>query len=315
MQIGLPQLTATKCAKQHRTRMKNGFKEKLIFFLAWISRRVHFRGMDRILYFLYHPEKRRADYVATVADYGEGLKININTSSFIEWMIFFHGTYEPQIRTLLHKLVEPGAIFLDVGANIGVHVLPASLYAGLGGRVIAFEPQPEILEKLKANVALNGLGNVEIEEYALSDSPGEMELFSFGERGANEGISSLYREHSGNLTRKFLVKVARLDEVVAQKKLPRIDFIKIDTEGNDFRVILGGERSISTFRPYVLFEFDESSWALAGSGADKLGSFWDKHKYRLYSIEEKRFLSGNKMSLNFCNVLAVPEEKTKRILS
>ena len=61
----------------------------------------------------------------------------------------------------------PGSVFVDVGASCGLYTLHAARRIGSQGRVLAFEPKPTMVERLRFNIAANGFGNVDIIE-ALS---------------------------------------------------------------------------------------------------------------------------------------------------
>ena len=73
----------------------------------------------------------------------------------------------------LRQYLRPGDVYIDIGANIGTTVIPAARAVG-HGRVIAFEPQPQIFCYLKNNLALNGIVNVSLHDWALGPENGEL---------------------------------------------------------------------------------------------------------------------------------------------
>src|SRR6266852_6346616 len=87
------------------------------------ARTLRLRGTHRLVSALYDPTKRQADYVSYVAPYYDGL-IQLDARSFIEWWIYIYGGFESGAINLLRRLVHPGSVVLDVGANIGVFTLP-----------------------------------------------------------------------------------------------------------------------------------------------------------------------------------------------
>lgn len=228
-------------------------KNKLIQILAFITRNLpYIKGEKRIIRFLYSPDKRQSDYIETIIPYDKDLKIYINTSSFIEWEIFFTGYYEPHIVRLIKKYLKKDDVFVDVGANIGCHTLIA---AKICKKVIAIEPEPLVRKRLIENIKLNNLNNIEVYDYAISDYVGEAIFFRYKEENANKGASSL--SHKNGLEDKGLkVKVITLDELL--KNEPRIDFIKIDVEGHSKEVVFGAKNIIKKFNPLVLYEKDNS---------------------------------------------------------
>ena len=90
----------------------------------------------------------------------------------INQAIFLYGTFEISETRLVQAFLRPGMTFLDVGAHIGYYTLIASRLVGDAGRVHSFEPGAATRAHLEANVARNGLGNVEIHAEALAEQTG-----------------------------------------------------------------------------------------------------------------------------------------------
>ena len=173
------------------------------------------------------------------------------------------GTYEAEeVETgLVKRLVAPGQVVLDVGANVGYYTLLFARLVGPEGNVVAFEPDPTNVELLRANVELNGYRNVEVWPVALSNRSGSESLFLSAE---NSGDHRLGGGEEGR--EAVTVEVVRLDERLAD--LPaRVDFVKIDIQGAEAAALEGMEgllRRDGDVR--ILAEF----WpeALAGFGSD-----------------------------------------------
>ncbi len=139
---------------------------------------------------------------------------------------------------------------IDIGANIGSYTLRL---ARRFQRVTAFEPSPVYSRILRLNVALNGLHGVEVEEVALSDMRGVMPLFI--RRGG--GATSLDPCHYGlKYDTVSSVKVARLDDF--QSKFAQLDFVKIDAENLEYKILTGGREMISMFRPIMAVEVHQA---------------------------------------------------------
>jgi len=137
-------------------------------------------------------------------------------------------------------IVEPklGDIIFDIGACVGDTALWFSKAVGPQGKVYAFEPEPSNFEKLKANLERNNVTNVIPLQLALSENEGEMQIASGG------GISVI-TETAGDTS----VKVTTVDKFVEANKLPRVDFIKMDAEGHELKVLAGARETIKTFKP------------------------------------------------------------------
>ncbi|MBL7660180.1 FkbM family methyltransferase, partial [Escherichia coli] len=79
------------------------------------------------------------------------------------------GGWEPHIATAITGQLEPGATFVDVGANVGVMSFQAAVKVGAAGRVLAFEPNTDNAALFRRGIVANDLGNVRLFPFALSD--------------------------------------------------------------------------------------------------------------------------------------------------
>lgn len=133
---------------------------------------------------------------------------------------------------------KPGDIVFDIGAYVGDTAVWFSKAVGPQGKVYAFEPELSNFEKLKANIERNKITNVVPLQLALSENEGEMQVSSTA--------SSSVITQAGTGT---LVKVTTIDKFVEANKLPRVDFVKMDEEGHELKILAGAKETIKTFRP------------------------------------------------------------------
>src|SRR5215216_1294268 len=161
-------------------------------------------------------------------------------------LLYVYGTAEPIGRALFVELLEPGAVVVDVGANVGEFTLTAAAAVGLQGTVLAFEPQPEVFRLISESVRHNGLKNVRLVQAAVSDRSGEATLF-WPESG-NSGIASLANTATGI---SVGVSSVTLDDVVESKQVGRVDVLKVDVEGHEPQVLDGGIKMLKTHKPCV----------------------------------------------------------------
>jgi len=283
----------------------NGFKFFLLHLLTKITRKWRLPGVNRFLTFCYSPDRRAKSYIDIVTNYDKGLLIHVNTASYIEWSIFFYGHYEPEVDRLIESIFRPGFVSVDVGANIGCHTLVMARYAGEDGVVIAVEPNPVIHERLHSNIAINRLDNVKLLKCGLSKSSGTLVLHTAPEDFPNQGMSSLYA--LPQLTIPVRIDLKTLDQIVEEMGLDRLDFVKIDVQGSDLDVLLGGENVIRCMRPHILFEYDQNEWDRSGASLERCKSFFESLGYELYVLHAwhlSRLDFGLPASIN---VLAVPQ--------
>ncbi|MDE1837243.1 MAG: FkbM family methyltransferase [Euryarchaeota archaeon] len=148
------------------------------------------------------------------------------------WALRRDGSYEPETTALLGDLLRPGELFVDVGANSGYFTALAQSWVRPNGRVVAFEPNPEVFRRLQANVRLNsaeGLVSTRCEAAGEKRSEGVLRVERF-----EDGWGSLV---SGSpSSREFAVQVVSLDGVLPAS---RAAVVKIDVEGSELAVIRG----------------------------------------------------------------------------
>ncbi len=155
---------------------------------------------------------------------------------------YFH---EYDITTFIHSVLKPGDVFVDAGAHAGSYTLQAANITGRGGKVISIEPNPENLTYLKLNVLLNRLENVVVIPKAVGEANGKVTLFYDPSKTA---LTSIDRAFLGGQRRpkSFETSLTTLDDIYLERVSPReIKVIKIDTEGNDLRVLSGARRTLS----------------------------------------------------------------------
>jgi FkbM family methyltransferase len=158
-----------------------------------------------------------------------------------------YGEYQRHEIELLCSLTRPGDQVLDIGANIGLFALYLSRAVGPGGRVIAFEPDPDNLALLRANLEINVCQNVSVVACALGTESGTAELFQSNENRGNLSFSDL-----GETGKSITVPVRRGDEVLEELRV-HPSLAKIDVEGAEPVVLVGlGQRKPDL----ILFEFE-----------------------------------------------------------
>lgn len=223
--------------------------------IASISRRVRFPGRERLLRSLFPLMSFRAHPPEMVTSYDGDLHILCTLNSYIDWNVYFKGYFAPDLSLAIKSLVQPGMVVLDVGANIGAYTLLLAKGVGEEGSVFAFEPNPEAFERLRVNVALNGYEpRVVLVPVALSTECGWADFFVPSDEETNRGLASLHPCARGFPGREIVVQTRTLDEFVASEGIEVVHFIKVDTEGHDLNVILGGEQMIRAQRPMIIFE-------------------------------------------------------------
>lgn len=178
------------------------------------------------------------------------------------------GDVERGTRLLLERLLAPGDVFVDAGANVGVHTVAAARAVGAGGSVIAFEPFPATAALLRRTVAINGFESVvKIHDVALGAEGGEAQLH-LGEMSGHHSLYDLDQQETGTCG----VTVVRLDDVVPPGRPATV--LKIDVEGAELEVVEGARRVLDDNpEAAVIAEFGPSHLQRVGvSGEDWLSA-------------------------------------------
>ena len=152
------------------------------------------------------------------------------------------GPFERAELEYIGMELDPGDVALDVGANIGIYSVAMGRAVGEEGRVLAFEPFPENIERLRSNLAINQLSAVQIFELALTDHEGEVNLYLSGDSAYPSTVQ--VKEGMAN-GRQLVVKTTCLDTVWKEAGNPRVKIIKIDVEGAEVDVLKGGAECIA----------------------------------------------------------------------
>jgi FkbM family methyltransferase len=152
---------------------------------------------------------------------------------------------EPEIDAI-SRIVRPGDVVIDVGANVGAYALHMAKCVGPQGRVICFEPMLETFSHLCAVVKHEEAYNVTLLNVAASDTHGfaMMDLPNY-----DSGHSNYYRASISN-EGKYRVICAPIDSFT----LPTVRLIKVDAEGHDLNVLKGAAKLIARDRPFLVVE-------------------------------------------------------------
>jgi FkbM family methyltransferase len=166
------------------------------------------------------------------------------------------GVYELTVTELIFRLLDPGEVALDVGANIGYMTAAMAFAAGPEGTIHAFEPHPLLYGALESNVGRwrhdPRLATVLTHAAAVSRSAGRASLTVPGDFASNRGTSSLEGSELAATDERILVPTVALDEILPDAT---VGLMKVDVEGHEIGVLDGASRLIESGRLRdVLFE-------------------------------------------------------------
>lgn len=208
-----------------------------------LFRRVDFRGKGRLRRVLPVPASGER-----VVAFRGGLRLKLDLRESLQRDYLF-GLYDDRELAFVRSRLAEGGDFVDVGAHVGLYALTAAHALGEGGRVLAFEPNPDARAQLDENVRLNGCGNVLVTAHAAAEAPGRAMLHVPSSR--DPSFSSLEAGRFREAT-PVPVDTTTVDAEVEEHGL-RPALVKIDVEGAELRVVSGMERTLEAL-PALLVE-------------------------------------------------------------
>jgi FkbM family methyltransferase len=186
-------------------------------------------------------------------------------------------SWEPHLTRFFENELRPRDTFIDVGANVGYFTV---LAAARVQRVVAFEPAVRAHRYCTANIALNGLTNVELLPCGLWEKDASLPL-----SGERDGINSVVGDVDG--WSHETIRVVALDSLVrsGELALSRLDFVKLDIEGAELEALAGMRETLARFRPTIVMEVNRPMLALFRRTATDVWEFFAGQSYHLRVFE------------------------------
>ncbi len=220
------------------------------------------------------------DHVITNLDNGMQIIVNKHDRC-VCWFIRLAGHWDSNESRVLDQIVQKGYNIVEVGANFGVHTLRMADLVGNKGKVYAFEANPNVSKYLKESVSLNHLNNiVSVFEKAAGDVF-EKAFLEFGV--ANIGGGHIVPSPSDT---SISTEMVRLDDIIQEQ---RIDILKMDAEGCEFKVLQGANNLIERNLDHIIImmEFVPSHFKSQGSSAEAILQFLRSRGFSVWRIGKK----------------------------
>ncbi|MSR65652.1 MAG: FkbM family methyltransferase [Verrucomicrobiae bacterium] len=181
-----------------------------------------------------------------------------------------------------------GKVVIEAGAHMGIY----SIYFASrveGGRLISFEPNPVSYDFIRRNLKLNGFDNAVAVHAGLSNQPGVLKLTS---NRFNRSVGTFRQDKSKSFKADRVplieaeVPVTTVDETVRKYALPRVDFVKIDTEGFESFVIEGMKATLQTTDLILYFEVHGFTPELQRADLERIWRFVSPLDYQVVKLEK-----------------------------
>lgn len=227
----------------------------------------------------------------------KGITYEVDLSEGIDLSIFLFGKYQEHVVKNKLISISKDAVIIDIGANMGVMSLQFALQAS-EGMIYSFEPTHYSLNRLKRNLELNPSLATRVEvinsfvSSSNTESPNISAYASWKVNGDKGG--TIHPVHLGVAKSTEGVGAITLDKFCRDKKLSKIDLIKIDTDGHEYDVLLGAKETIQQFKPQLVFEAGIYAMTEKNIDFSFFLNYFSGLNYRLYdSIKTAEITADN----------------------
>jgi FkbM family methyltransferase len=211
--------------------------------------------------------------------------------------LLFCGFYEKTQTELWKKIIKPGMVVVDIGANFGYYTLIAAKLIKNRGKVYAFEPEPHNYRILVKNIKLNNYTSIIPTREAVSNKRGKIKLFTDEN---NLGKHSFLENNVLEKTGFIEVETLSLDNFFREMAQDNtVDVIKIDTEGAEGLIIHGARRILKSKDIKIIMEF--CPYLIRDTGIDPLKLL---HQLRNYGFNIK-YIDEIKQCVNPIRIMKI----------
>lgn len=266
-------------------------------FLDWRITQARNTSSSSGLYLLSSLLRKSAlrTIAANAVDYefrGMNVRFHPNGNTAEKRALLNPARFDPEELSFIEEKMPVGGLFLDIGANAGLYALVAARAAGRDGRVLAFEPNPPVMERLTFNIAANpprasGLAPIEAIAKAVTGENGPV-TFAPPPKNLGEGRVLTGDEHEEG---SFSVEGIRLEDCLADHGITRTDMMKVDIEGHEIHALepffTGAPRAL--FPRHIIIERgDDAHWAPLASLLQKsgYGPFKSTHMNEIWEAQD-----------------------------
>jgi FkbM family methyltransferase len=212
-----------------------------------------------------------------------GLSWSLNPADHAHAGLFWMGHKYQWEMHHLRRLLSPGCVVLDIGANYGYCAITLAAALNKQCHFLAIEPEPENFARLKQHVEWNGLQNViACHELAVSDALGKAAM---EKSSGNSGHAHIVAEAADRN-----VSVTTLDAFVEAQKLERLDAVLLDVEGYEDRALRGAAKTLDRFRPLIIVELWQPAMQQQNSSVEAAAKVLDDCGYRLFHPHRRQLL-------------------------
>jgi FkbM family methyltransferase len=210
---------------------------------------------------------------------GTPYQLELNMRHWHQRWTYIKGHYpEPHVTQLLSEVLKKDSVYIDIGANIGVHCVYAASFLASASQIWAIEPNPHSFSRLKANAELNQLSEMNLHQLALGNQNGTVRL----ENCDDENVGTTLRH---NAAEGCETPIRKGDELFAAIPASAQGICKIDVEGFELEVLRGMQQFIHE-HPQMSYVVEVTpEWLSSlGDSAEKLFQVFLAEGFQAYEI-------------------------------
>jgi FkbM family methyltransferase len=214
-------------------------------------------------------------------------------TDWVQKLVYFFGTYIYEKHEIdeWKKCVPGSGLILDIGSNFGFYSLVASRI-NKDVKIVAFEPNPSMFERINHNIALNNFNNISVEQKGVSDRKGVLDFFISDD--TNTGMSGLAKK-SNSREETIQVEVTDIDSFLSENRFPAVSLVKIDVEGNEFNVLKGMKNVLKSDRPVLFIELYNDYLQSFGHSVSEVIVFMRDMNYSCFEFDKRGIMQQVKV--------------------
>ena len=210
------------------------------------KRELFFHWFNKLVFSIFYLRHQGKPTAVMQVEDGVKFKVHVNTSdALMIWEI-----WKAQVYDDARIPICAGDVVVDMGAHIGAFAVRAARLAQ-GGKVYAYEASSKNFALLTENRKLNNLGNLYIENSAVSNRCGMMPFYTPSD---NRILGSLLQTTSGYVE---MVPTTTFSDIITKHAIKQIDFLKIDVEGAEFDILFTNPNETLSKTRQIVMEFHE----------------------------------------------------------
>lgn len=202
----------------------------------------------------------------------------LDKTKYIDQRIIETGIYEKDSTEVVRKIIKTGDFVLDIGANIGYYTILFSRLVGDSGVVFCFEPTKLYRDVLLRNIESNNITNCKILEFGLSNKEKECQIY------ITDSTATLHLPGENVPYDNEKIILRRLDDISSSLGLSKINFIKVDIDGDEPAFLEGAWKTIQAFKPTILLEVSHRHYLESGITAWDFYSLLNNKGFFIYSV-------------------------------